>query len=148
FRQIIHELDYFCAVYMSAVYLDILKDRLYTFRADSDLRRGSQTVLFDIVETLAKLMAPVSSFTAEEIWRSLSAQPGGPLGVSSVHLSAFPEAHPHWKDAGLAQRWEQLLEVRVTVQAALEEQRRGKIIGSSLEADVQIQASPERYKLL
>jgi isoleucyl-tRNA synthetase len=71
FRQIIHELDYFCAVYMSAVYLDILKDRLYTFRADSNLRRGSQTVLFDIVVALAKLMAPMLSFTSEEIWRTL-----------------------------------------------------------------------------
>jgi len=148
FRQIIHELDYFCAVYMSAVYLDILKDRLYTFRTDSDLRRGSQTVLFDIVEALAKLMAPVSSFTAEEIWQTLSAQPGGPLGVSSVHLSAFPEAHPHWQDAGLAQRWEQLLEVRVAAQAALEEQRREKVIGSSLEADIQIRANPEKYEFL
>ena len=56
---------------MSAVYLDILKDRLYTFRADSDLRRGSQTVLFDIVVALTKLMAPMLSFTAEEIWRTL-----------------------------------------------------------------------------
>jgi isoleucyl-tRNA synthetase len=148
FRQIIHELDYFCAVYMSAVYLDILKDRLYTFRADSPLRRGSQTVLFDIVVTLAKLMAPVLSFTAEEIWRTLSAQPGVLLGMTSVHLSAFPEAQPHWQDTDLAQRWEQLLEVRVAVQASLEDQRRDKVIGSSLEADVQIQANPERYMFL
>jgi isoleucyl-tRNA synthetase len=148
FRQIIHELDYFCAVYMSAVYLDILKDRLYTFRAGSDLRRGSQTVLFDIVVALAKLMAPMLSFTAEEIWRTLAAQPGGHLGVNSIHLSAFPEVQPQWQDAELAQRWEQLLEVRVAAQAALEDQRRDKVIGSSLEADVQIQANPERYKLL
>ena len=76
FVKIIHELDYFCAVYMSAVYLDILKDRLYTFRADSPLRRGSQTVLFDIVVALTKLMAPILSFTAEEIWRTLATQLG------------------------------------------------------------------------
>ena len=148
FRQIIHELDYFCAVYMSAVYLDILKDRLYTFRADSPLRRGSQTVLFDVVVTLAKVMAPVLSFTSEEIWRTLAAQPGGHLGVSSVHLSVFPEAQHRWLDANLAERWEQLLEVRVAVQAALEDQRRDKVIGSSLEADVQIEANPDRHKLL
>jgi isoleucyl-tRNA synthetase len=148
FRQIIHELDYFCAVYMSAVYLDILKDRLYTFRADSRLRRGSQTVLFDIVVALAKLMAPVLSFTAEEIWRTFSAHPGGHLGVSSVHLSAFPEVQPHWQDFDLAKRWEQLLNCRTMVQGALEEARQKKEIGSSLEARVVIDANPDQYEFL
>jgi isoleucyl-tRNA synthetase len=148
FRQIIHELDYFCAVYMSAVYLDILKDRLYTFRADSDVRRGSQTVLFDIVVALAKLMAPVLSFTAEEIWRTLTSQPGGHLGVSSVHLSVFPEVQPQWQDLALAQRWERLLKYRVEVQGLLEGMRQGKEIGSSLEARIQILAKPEVYKFL
>jgi len=157
FRQIIHELDYFCAVYMSTVYLDILKDRLYTFRADSPLRRGSQTVLFDIVVALAKLMAPVLSFTAEEIWRTLPefqqklektirALEG--RSSASVHLSQFPEALPQWQDLVLAQRWEVLLEVRVAAQAALEDQRREKVIGSSLEADIQIHANPEKYEFL
>jgi len=148
FHTIFHALNNFCSVDLSSVYLDILKDRLYTFRADSPLRRGSQTVLYEIVVAMTKLMAPVLSFTAEEIWRTLAAQPGGRLGVSSVHLSAFPEVQLQWQDADLAQRWEQLLEVRVVVQAALEDQRRDKVIGSSLEADVQIQANPERYKLL
>jgi len=148
FHTLFHALNNFCSVDLSAVYLDILKDRLYTFRADSPLRRGSQTVLFEILVTMTKLMAPVLSFTAEEIWRTLSAHPGVRLGVSSVHLSAFPEVQPHWQNVDLAQRWEQLLEVRVAVQAALEDQRREKVIGSSLEADVQIQANPERYKLL
>ena len=68
--------------------------------------------------------------------------------MTSVHLSAFPEVEPQWQNADLAQRWEQLLEVRVAVQAALEDQRRDKVIGSSLEADVEIQANPERYKFL
>jgi isoleucyl-tRNA synthetase len=148
FRQIIHELDYFCAVYMSAVYLDILKDRLYTFRADSPLRRGSQTVLFEIVLAVSKLMAPVLSFTTEEIWRSLAAQMKGALGQPSVHLSQFPEICPQWQDTQLSQRWEQLLEVRVAAQAALEDQRREKVIGSSLEADIQIRANPEKYEFL
>ena len=68
--------------------------------------------------------------------------------MSSVHLSAFPEVQPQWQDAALAQRWERLLEVRVAVQAALENQRRDKVIGSSLEAAVQIEANPERYEVL
>ncbi|TRZ98645.1 MAG: isoleucine--tRNA ligase, partial [Nitrospiraceae bacterium] len=148
FHTIFHALNNFCSVDLSSVYLDILKDRLYTFRADSPLRRGSQTVLYEIVVSMTKLMAPVLSFTAEEIWRTLAAQPGGRLGVSSVHLSVFPEVQPQWQDADLSERWEQLLEVRVVVQAALEDQRRDKVIGSSLEADVLIRANPERYELL
>jgi isoleucyl-tRNA synthetase len=148
FHAIFHALNNFCSVDLSAVYLDILKDRLYTFRADSDLRRGSQTVLFDIVVALAKLMAPILSFMSEEIWRTLANQMKGTLGLPSVHLSQFPEAHLQWQNAGLAQRWEQLLEVRIAAQAALEEQRREKVIGSSLEADVQIRANSERYEFL
>jgi len=154
FRQVIHELDYFCTVYMSAVYLDILKDRLYTFRPNSDLRRGSQTVLFDIVVALAKLMAPMLSFTAEEIWRTLPERLEKVTRVlagaskASVHLSQFPEALPQWQDLVLAQRWEVLLEVRVAAQAALEDQRREKVIGSSLEADIQVHANPEKYEFL
>jgi isoleucyl-tRNA synthetase len=133
---------------MSAVYLDILKDRLYTFRADSPLRRGSQTVLFDLVVAMAKLMAPVLSFTTEEIWRTLAAQPGGRLGMSSVHLTAFPEVQPQWHDVALAQRWERLLKYRAEVQSLLEGMRQGKEIGSSLEARIQILAKPEVYEFL
>ncbi|HEV2174774.1 MAG TPA: isoleucine--tRNA ligase, partial [Nitrospira sp.] len=70
FHAIYHALNNFCSVDLSAVYLDILKDRLYTFRADSPLRRGSQTVLYEIILAITKLMAPVLSFTAEEIWRT------------------------------------------------------------------------------
>lgn len=106
---------------LSSVYLDILKDRLYTFRADSPLRRGSQTVLYEILVAMTKLMAPVLSFTAEEIWRTLATQQGSRVGVSSVHLSTFPEAQPQWQDAALAERWERLLGYRTQVQGVLEE---------------------------
>ena len=148
FHTIFHALNNFCSVDLSAVYLDILKDRLYTFRADSPLRRGSQTVLFEIVVAMTKLMAPVLSFTAEEIWRTLAAQPGQRLGASSVHLSAFPEVQPQWQDAKLGQRWEQLLKYRAEVQGLLEGMRQGKEIGSSLEARIEILAKPEVYEFL
>jgi len=148
FRQIIHELDYFCAVYMSAVYLDILKDRLYTFRANSDLRRGSQTVLFDIVVALAKLMAPILSFTADELWRMLPGAARRDSNASSIHLASFPEADPNWADEQLAQRWERLLWVRESVQGALEVSRSNKTIGSSLEASVSVGCVPALYALL
>ncbi len=148
FHTIFHALNNFCSVDLSSVYLDILKDRLYTFRADSLLRRGSQTVLFEIVVVMTKLMAPVLSFTAEEIWRTLAAQSGGRLGVSSVHLSMFPEAHSQWQDVALAQRWEQLLSYRTQVQGVLEGSRRDKTIGSSLEASVELRADADTYQFL
>jgi isoleucyl-tRNA synthetase len=97
---------------------------------------------------MTKLMAPVLSFTAEEIWRTLAAQSGGHLGVSSVHLSAFPEAQPQWQDAALAQRWDRLLGYRAQVQGVLEGSRRDKTIGSSLEATVEIRANAETYEFL
>ena len=148
FHTIFHALNNFCSVDLSSVYLDILKDRLYTFRADSPLRRGSQTVLFEVVVAMTKLMAPVLSFTAEEIWRTLSTQPGGGLGASSVHLSVFPEADPAWHDPGLAQRWERLLGYRTQVQGVLEGSRRDKTIGSSLEAAVELRADADTYEFL
>ncbi len=148
FHTIFHALNNFCAVDLSAVYLDILKDRLYTFRKDSPLRRGSQTVLFDVLVALTKLMAPILSFTAEEIWRMLPAAVRREAGVDSVHLTSFPEADPKWKDEALAQRWGRLLEVRSRVQAELELKRREKMIGASLEARVILEANPEAYRLL
>jgi isoleucyl-tRNA synthetase len=147
FRQIVHELDYFCSVDMSAVYLDILKDRLYTFRKDSPARRGSQTVLLDILAALTKLMAPILSFTAEEIWRMLP-DSGCQEGRPSVHLASFPVATPQRDTAALKERWERLLYIRTVVQGALEMQRREKVIGSSLEARVILQASPPTYDFL
>ncbi len=141
FHAIYHALNNFCSVDLSAVYLDILKDRLYTFRADSPLRRGSQTALYEIILALTKLMAPVLSFTAEEIWRSLAAQMAGTLDANSVHLSQFPDACPQWQDAALAQRWDQLLKYREQVQGVLEVSRRDKMIGSSLEAAVEVRAA-------
>ena len=136
FHNIFQDLTNFCSVDMSSVYLDILKDRLYTFPKDSRLRRGSQTVLLEVLVVLTKLMAPILSFTAEEIWRHV------PKGIrqssenNSVHLSLFPERHPDWIDPDLEHRWDQLLRIRNVVQGKLEEERRLKTIGSSLDAKV------------
>lgn len=148
FHTIFHALNNFCSVDLSAVYLDILKDRLYTFRKDAQERRSSQTVLYDIIVAMAKLMAPVLSFTAEEIWRTLAAQVPGGVGTASVHLASFPEIDPAWSDAKLAERWERLLKYRTQVQGVLEERRREKVIGSSLEAHVRIEAGPDIFQFL
>ncbi|HEX3203762.1 MAG TPA: isoleucine--tRNA ligase, partial [Nitrospiraceae bacterium] len=148
FHTIFHAINNFCSVDMSAVYLDILKDRLYTFKPDSRLRRSSQTVLYDILLALTKLMAPILSFTCEEMWRILPEATRLNPETLSVHLSSFPDAKPEWNSPELAHRWERLLEVRVAVQGALEVQRRDKVIGSSLEAGVRIHANPDTYDLL
>jgi isoleucyl-tRNA synthetase len=148
FHTIFHALNNFCSVDLSAVYLDILKDRLYTFRHDSPARRSSQTVLFDVAVALTKLMAPILSFTADEVWKALPAAARRNPDTLSVHLSRLPTADPRWRDPGLAERWERLLEVRVAVQAELEVQRREKMIGSSLEARVEVEANPESFGLL
>jgi len=148
FRQIVHEMDYFCAVDMSAIYLDILKDRLYTFHRDAPLRRSSQTVLFEVLVALTKLMAPILSFTAEEIWKMLPESVRKSPETPSVQLASFPEPDSRWEDAQLAQRWERLLRVRDSVQGYLEPKRREKLIGSSLEAGVMVHAAPDLHAFL
>ena len=146
FRQIVHELDYFCSVDMSATYLDILKDRLYTFRADSPLRRGSQMVLFQIVTGLARLMAPTLSFTAEEVWDAVPGRKTSP--EDSIHLSTFPEPVALPDEADLEHKWEKLLAIRIGVLLVLELHRRDKVIGSSLEARVVLKALPSIHPFL
>jgi isoleucyl-tRNA synthetase len=148
FHAIFHALNNFCSVDLSAVYLDILKDRLYTFRTDSPLRRGSQTVLYDIVMVMTKLMAPILSFTSEEIWRVVATQIPGGLRETSVHLASFPEVDSKWRDEDLAERWDKLLAYRSQVQGVLEASRRDKVIGSSLEAHVQLEADQDTCRFL
>jgi isoleucyl-tRNA synthetase len=132
---------------MSSTYLDILKDRLYTFPTDSRLRRGSQTVLLEIVTALAKLMAPILSFTAEEIWQMLPEDSRGK--VKSVHMAEFPVPPKVSQSPDLEKEWKYLLNIRVLAQMALEKKRREKVIGSSLEAKVKIQVEKaDKYDLL
>ena len=148
FHTIFHALNNFCSVDLSSVYLDILKDRLYTFRADSPLRRGSQTVLFEIVVAMTKLMAPVLSFTAEEIWRTMPEACKKSVGTTSVHLAAFPDITMEWINPDIERRWEDLLHLRGEVQAKLEGKRREGVIGAPLEAKVTIyaqRANPAMY---
>jgi len=130
---------------MSAIYFDVLKDRLYTFRQDAPARRASQRVLHETLLAMTKLMAPILSFTAEEIWQSIPEQQ---REAPSVHLTQFPKADPRYKDVELEKRWERLLHIRTVVQAGLEMQRREKLIGAPLEAKVRLSASPETYKFL
>ncbi len=148
FRQAVHELDYFCSVDMSATYLDILKDRLYTFPKNSVPRRGSQSVIAEIVVALSKLMAPILSFTSEEIWQALPKKHSQDADICSVHIASFPRIEANWCNSVIEQDWNVLLAIRTVVQGALEKQRREKVIGSSLEAQVNISATVKHYELL
>ena len=145
FRQIIHELDWFCAVDMSAIYFDVLKDRLYTLPKNSSVRIASQRVLHEILLALTKLIAPLLSFTAEEVWQSI---PSDQRDAESINLTQFPTPNQLYEDIDLETRWKDLLDVRSKVQAVLEEKRRDKLIGAPLEAKVLIDANAEKYELL
>jgi isoleucyl-tRNA synthetase len=138
FHTVFHSVHNFCAVDLSALYLDIIKDRLYTSRPDDPRRRAAQTTCFDVLGALTRLMAPILTFTCEEAWRYL---PGA--RAESVHLEHFPEAPRDWLDDTLKRDWDRLLEVRREVAKALEAARAAKLIGSALEAAVRITHAPE-----
>jgi isoleucyl-tRNA synthetase len=128
---------------MSAFYLDILKDRVYTSRTDSLERRSAQTAMYLILEAVVKLMAPVLSFTADEVWRYMPRQ-----AEENVHLAQFPQLRPEQKDDTLVERWERIMAVRGEVSKALEQARVKKVIGHSLDAAVAIAAPPELQEFL
>lgn len=133
FHRVYHALHNYCVVDLSSFYLDILKDRLYTSGTTSTARRSAQTVIHIILNTLVRLMAPVLSFTAEEVW--LRMEHGG---EPSVHLLAFPEIDPTLKDDKLAARWEKILALKNDVLRVLEAARRDKSIGHPLDAWVRM----------
>ena len=145
FHTIYHALYNYCIVDLSAFYLDILKDRLYTSPAESVERRCAQTVMFIILDTMTRLMAPILSFTAEEIWQYM---PDQEAKAESVHLTSLPDVHSEWKDKELAAKWGRILAVRGEVTKALEEARTAKRIGHSLDAAVTIYANQEWFDAL
>ena len=134
FHLIYHAVHNFCAVDLSSFYLDILKDRLYTFAAKSRERRAAQTALSSILTDLLKLMAPILPYTCDEAYEFL---PAHLREAESVHLTQFPPARPeHVLDETAEATWDDLLRMRVVVSRVLEEARRKSVIGSSLEASL------------
>lgn len=142
FHAFFHTFHNFCVVDMSSFYLDILKDRMYTAKADSQERRSGQTAMYEILSAMIKLMAPILSFTAEESWGYL-AKDG-----KSVHLQDFPEVQSERIKAELDQRWSQLMVLRGDILKNLEIARKDKRIGHSLDALVELYASGKTYTLL
>ncbi len=143
FHVAYHATIQFCAVDLSALYFDIVKDRLYTWKRDGKPRRSVQTALHVIAQDVIRLLAPILSFTASEAWGYLPARP-----VESVFLAGLP-SRERPKDADVLEaRYGALFDVRAVVQGKLEEARRTKLIGSGLEAMVTVRAEGEALRLL
>lgn len=143
FHPIYHSLNFFCGTTMSAFYLDILKDRLYTAGTDSPARRGAQTALYDILDGLLRLMSPILSFTAAETWEHLHNLAADAPLTDSIFFAEFPEPITNLLDEKTDAKWSRLLSVRSEITKALEIARREKVIGHPLEAEVLLLASDD-----
>ncbi len=140
FHLVYHQLVQYCAVDLSALYLDVLKDRLYCDAADGARRRSAQSVLHRIAFDLTRLMAPVLPMTADEVWDHLPAPK-----AESVHCDVFPAREK--ADEALLSRWARLVEAREAVTGVLEPMRAEKAIAASLEARVELRGKPEALAL-
>jgi isoleucyl-tRNA synthetase len=146
FHKVYHSLYAFATVDLSSVYFDVLKDRLYTAAPKSKARRAAQTALYRLLYALVRLVAPIMSFTAEEVWGHMG-HPG------SVHVELFPEPGELTSGIGDDMRrrvpeWDRLLGVRDGVMKSLEAARNDKLIGAPLEASVRLNANGDLYPLL
>jgi isoleucyl-tRNA synthetase len=148
FHLVYSALYNFCTVDLSAFYLDILKDRLYTHATRSVARRSAQTALWHVLDAFTRLIAPILSFTAEEIFEAMYEGRGPEARPESVHVLLFPEYQELHDREELLAEWERLREVRQTVSKALEELRQTGTIGNSLEARVILHAGEEIAGLL
>jgi isoleucyl-tRNA synthetase len=143
FHVVYHALNNFCSVDLSALYLDVRKDHLYCERPDGPERRGTQTALHAVLDTLVRLMAPVLSFTADEVWSFMPA-----TTEPSVFLAGFGEPPATWCDEALAARFDRLLAVRTAVTKAIEEARQSGVVKQGSEARVLLAADGELGELL
>ena len=147
FHIVFHAIHNFCVVDMSSFYLDIIKDRLYCEAEDSVLRRAAQTTMYRVLSGLARLVAPIMSFTAEEIWSYLPHASSDQ--AESVFLNDMPQKSGLTFTADFAQKWSRIYELRLVANKALEEKRNEKLIGKSLEAKLTVACRfDEDYNML
>jgi isoleucyl-tRNA synthetase len=147
FHRVYQAINEFAVVDLSSLYLDALKDRMYTFAPTSVARRSAQTAMWRIAEALVRLVAPILSFTTEEVWGYL---PALEKREASVHIAHFPKAEDliEGDTASLLSDWQSILAIRDEALKVLEEARKEKRIGKALEASVAIEAPAEFYGLL
>jgi isoleucyl-tRNA synthetase len=144
FHVVYHLVNRFCAVELSALYIDMTKDRMYCDAAGSPSRRATQTVMWEVYNALSRLMAPIIPFTTEEAWQYFldekSGEAEGSLLRESIHLQLFPEAREVPLPEAFNDQWEKMIKLRSEVNEKLEVCRREKAIGKSLEAQVVLPA--------
>jgi isoleucyl-tRNA synthetase len=143
YYKVFHAVNHFFTVDLSATYLDVLKDRLYTSKADGSKRRAAQTVIFKITQSLCSLLAPIATFLAEEVHSYLPEKV-----TESILLSDFPKIEPDWQNLTIAADFNRLIAMREVVSKVLEEKRQAKEIGASLEAALKITSRGGDFKLL
>ena len=141
-----HDINQFCVVDMSSFYLDIIKDRLYTSKKDSVERRAAQTTMYIILDSLVKILAPMISFTAEEIWKAMKHTKAET--VESVMLTNYPETNAMYDNEELTEKWNKIIKLKDIVAKELENARAEKKIGNSLNAKITIYAEGEQYKFI
>jgi len=135
----------YCVLDLSALYMDIIKDRMYASAPGDAGRRAAQTVLYRIVRALNVMLTPLLAFTSEEIWRYIPRTSGDP---DSVQLCDWPEPQEQWDDPVLEARFEKMMELRDQVNRVLEGARNAKTIGNSLEARVVLYGDGEKREFL
>lgn len=146
FHEAYQALNVFCVTDMSSFYLDIIKDRLYSTLADSKERRAAQTTMYIILDTLVKILAPITCFTAEEIWKFMPHQENEK--TDSVMLTNYPTVCEKYENEALREKWSKIIEIKEAVAKKLEEARAQKVIGHSLNAKVTLFAKEELYNFI
>jgi len=145
FHVVYYTLYNFCTVELSSLYLDVLKDRLYTSKAESRERRSAQSAMYIILDTMIRLLAPVLTFSSEEIWQDM---PGYEGKEESIHMIQFPEVNTEYINGELGEKWKTLIGIRGEVSKAIEIARQNKVVGHSLDSCVNISAPERLHKLL
>ncbi|HUN54070.1 MAG TPA: isoleucine--tRNA ligase [Smithella sp.] len=144
FHVVFYTLYNYCTVDLSALYLDVLKDRLYTTRTNSVERRSGQTAMFTILKSMTLLLAPILTFTSEEVWSSM---PSWSKKEESVHLAQFPQVEERYVNADLGELWKTMIDAKSEIAKAVEQARKEKVIGHSLDARITI-AAPDKMRAL
>lgn len=146
FHLIYSELHRFCTVELSNKYLDVMKDRLYTYNKNHKLRRSCQSTMNDILRVLVRLIAPVLSFTAEEVWSFMSHK--NKEDYLTILTAGFPTEKSDYNDSNLIEKWNKIFAIKEEVAKYLEESRAVKTIGNSLDALVTIYTTGDEFKFM
>ena len=146
FNKAYQAINTFCVVDMSNFYLDIIKDRLYTSKKESTKRRAAQTAMYKILSGLVRIIAPMTVYTAEEIWKYMPHKNGE--NTESIMLEYWPKVNEKYENKELEEKWNKIIAIKEEASKALEMARAEKVIGHSLNAKVTINADKENYNFL